>query len=419
LIFIKYDYRTKKQIGDVVVKMKKSADKRIAWKKRVYRNLYISVNIFFIFQIFCSHKNPYYHSDIDKNQRTQITQNDIRQRIILIGDAGEPTEAEPVLQSLGEMAREIPSKTAIFFLGDNIYPAGLPDREDPAYEDAEKRLRIQINAVKGSGARIIFIPGNHDWAKGGDEGLDRLNRQQNYVTKTLGDTDSFLPKNGCPGPEYIDFEAVRVIILDTDFFVNSDMPWNPDCHSADREATLEQLSEVIKTTDGREVLVLAHHPLDTHGPHGGFYDWQDHIFPLTRLEKWMWLPLPIIGSLYPLGRWNLVKSDEDLKGNAYKEMVKNLTSILKENPPLVYAAGHEHSLQVLANSEAADYILVSGAGCEARLSQVGHGENTLFAHQHTGFMMIDFFNNGEALLRVIEPPNNETVFSQYLVKNGE
>lgn len=406
------------QFADRMKKTEMNSSKKSERKKIPVRNLSIIVSIFLIFHMFCSHKKPYYQSNIQINPHTKISQTDIQQRIILIGDAGEPAKAEPVLQSMGEMAGEIPSRTAIFFLGDNIYPAGLPDEKDPGYKDSEARLRTQINAVKGSGARIIFIPGNHDWAEG-DEGFERINRQQNYVTKNLGDTDSFLPKNGCPGPEYIDFEAVRIIILDTDFFVNSNIPWNPDCHSTDRESTLTHLSELITPPQGREVLILAHHPLDTYGPHGGFYDWQDHIFPLTRLEKWMWLPLPIIGSLYPLGRWNLVKSDEDLSGSAYKEMVKNITAVLKENPPLVYAAGHEHSLQVLSNAAAVDYILVSGAGSEARLSQVGHGNNTLFAHQHTGFMMLDFFNSGEVLLRVIEPPDNETVFSKFLVNVDE
>jgi hypothetical protein len=70
---------------------------------------------------------------------------------------------------------------------------------------------------------------------------------------------------------------------------------------------------------------------------------------------------------------------------------------------LIYAAGHDHSLQVIEMQRGVKYMLVSGAGSASKISEVGHGENTLFAHSHPGFMAVDFLENGRVLLRIIEP----------------
>ena len=69
--------------------------------------------------------------------------------------------------------------------------------------------------------------------------------------------------------------------------------------------------------------------------------------------------------------------------------------------PLIYAAGHEHSLQVMSG-EAADYLLVSGLGSSSKATAVGHGDDTIFAHGHPGFMTLDFVDE-EIWLSVIEP----------------
>ena len=76
----------------------------------------------------------------------------------------------------------------------------------------------------------------------------------------------------------------------------------------------------------------------------------------------------------------------------------------------MWAAGHEHSLQVL-EPEAVDYLLISGSG--AKTTPVGHGPETIFAHSRPGFMALDFLMSGKVMLRVIEPGQGE-VYSMWL-----
>ena len=69
-----------------------------------------------------------------------------------------------------------------------------------------------------------------------------------------------------------------------------------------------------------------------------------------------------------------------------------------------------HALQVLRGGDrtesgtiSAEYNLVSGAGSQAKVQPVGSGDDTMFAHQSAGFMVVDFMRNGDVFLQVIEP----------------
>ena len=87
----------------------------------------------------------------------------IQARIILIGDAGQLNYGrEPVIDAARDL---IPfnSKTTVLYVGDNLYNSGLPDDIMPGYEKAKAVLDSQINIAKGTKAKVVFIPGNHDW----------------------------------------------------------------------------------------------------------------------------------------------------------------------------------------------------------------------------------------------------------------
>jgi hypothetical protein len=71
--------------------------------------------------------------------------------------------------------------------------------------------------------------------------------------------------------------------------------------------------------------------------------------------------------------------------------------------PLVWAAGHDHTLQVFRGDEyGVEYILVSGAG--SLLDDVGK-DDALFAagkqQRELGYMKLEFLRDGSVLLSVI------------------
>jgi hypothetical protein len=67
------------------------------------------------------------HAQKDTNSQLKDT---ISQRIVLIGDAGElaPDGTHPVVDAVRKLI-PLQKNTTIIFMGDNIYPNGLPVNE--------------------------------------------------------------------------------------------------------------------------------------------------------------------------------------------------------------------------------------------------------------------------------------------------
>jgi len=323
--------------------------------------------------------------------------------IYLIGDAGAPDPAgEPVLRALVEDVFAEESLATVVFLGDNIYPGGMPSRDEPGRMEAERRIGAQINAVLESGAAGILVPGNHDWNGSGSDGRARVIEEERFGERLGWGRVRFLPGNGCPGPVSADIgERVRVIAIDTEWWLHQ-ARYPPDslsgCPTRTEAEALDSLRHLLAAGD-RAVIVVGHHPLVTHGTHGGFFNLRQHVFPLTDLKPWLWLPLPVLGTVYPLAR-KLGTSHQDVSNPRYRNMIGKLSAAFAKAPPLVYASGHEHSLQIL-DGVGARYQVVSGTGIEGHVTPVTAGEGTLYhAGGASGFVRLDVQRDGRIRLAV-------------------
>ena len=364
----------------------------------------------------CSHTKPYYHPDIpDIGKHESEIGGVLHYRLLLLGDGGAPKSDEPVLKTLHEWARKDAAKTSIVFLGDNMYPDGMTERRK---HEAATRLGPQISVIKDTGAHGLFIPGNHDWASGDAEGYSALLTQEKFINDALVGEPNFLPSGGSPGPVAIELPktdpVVRLIILDTQWWFHQ--------HEKPQKLPETVIKELIALLDTElPVIVVGHHPLQSYGPHGGYFDWKAHFFAARVIKKWLWIPTPILGSAYAYTRGHLYKLDQDIGSPPYNNLVAQLNRAFSARKPahqegtplLIYASGHEHSLQVLKGDNV-DYLLISGAAASRKVTEVSSGDNTLFAHQHTGFMAVDFFSDGKVLLQVVEPEGKNVLFHRWL-----
>jgi hypothetical protein len=355
--------------------------------------------------------------------------------IFLIGDAGsDEYDGEPVLQELTLQSDSMrPVKQFVVFLGDNVYPRGVPSPDHPMRQDAERKIAAQVMATRKGGAEGWLIPGNHDWDRQGRDGWAAIRRQDTLVRKFGGDQVRLAPSGGCPGPEVIDIgEHVRLIAMDSEWWVHNDIkPFGETspCPTKTHEAVEDSLLGALRDKGRRHAIVLTHHPLQSGGIHGGHFTLMDHIFPLRNFARWMWLPLPVIGSLYPFAR-QMGISNQDISGRRYREMVEVFERVFREYPPLVIASGHDHDLQVIRGGRPrvtnAEYQLVSGAGIMGHASVVRDIEGSLFKREAAGFMRLDVTRDGRVRLsvRTVVPegtrPKGESaeVFSVWLITKG-
>ena len=329
--------------------------------------------------------------------------------IFLIGDAGSQAyDGEPVLRELALQSDSLrPVRQFVVFLGDNVYPRGVPPLEHPNRKDAERRLAAQVLAIRKGSAQGLLIPGNHDWDRQGRDGWNSIRRQDTLVRQFGAPDVRLAPSDGCPGPDVVDLGThVRLIALDTEWWLHNDVKPYGDtspCPTKTYQDVEDSLAGALRDKGRRHAIVLTHHPMQSGGTHGGHFTLNDHLFPLRNWKPWMWLPLPIIGSLYPLARQSGI-SNQDVSGQKYGLLRAAFERAFYQHPPLVIASGHDHDLQVIRGGRSgitwAAYQLVSGAGILGHASVVRDVEGSLFEREAAGFMRLDVTRAGRIRLSV-------------------
>ncbi len=302
----------------------------------------------------------------------------IEQRVILIGDAGT-AKAAGVLQVMADSVRNLPEITTVVFLGDNVYPDGIPPEDHEDRSDAEALLRQQVVAATTGGALAIFVPGNHDW----NNELPGLVAQAELLVQFGGGRARLSPQTpGCPGPESIALgERVLLVTLDTSWMLMEDKPAG-DCAGRTSQELLQDLENMLASRGSRDVVIAAHHPLRSTGRHGGK-----------------------CGFLCALQLWKVIVTDvQDMRHERNREMQNGIADAIRSARPIIFAAGHDHSLQLFEGVEGseAEFFVVSGRGAADKQSEIGHNESTLYAAEVPGFMIVDFLSRDRIVLRVVE-----------------
>ena len=321
--------------------------------------------------------------------------------LFLVGDAGYvPFVDNPVLHDLQERVRALSDRgvpVMVLYLGDNVYDAGV--RADHP-EDLEL-LDAQVEVVRGASARARFIPGNHDWANtAAPVGRQRL-RAQELALRTHGaalgaigsDTFPMVPEAGCPGPRRVDIRnragalLARVLAIDSQWWI-SGVAANPDCAYQSKEDVVRRLRFELAAAGDTQVVLAAHHPLLTGGPHGGNSEFLGGIVYGARLLN------------------------QDLVAAAYRNYLRVIEPlVVSSRVPIIFAAGHDHSLQVHELSGNRDgrsggaswHHVVSGSASKRTAVRGVEREavETLFAASLPGYIRLDFRFRGRIQLSVV------------------
>src|SRR5690606_10751327 len=203
---------------------------------------------------------------------------------------------------------------------------------------------------------------------------------------------SFLPRGGCPGPVEISLTDKAVLVI-----VDSQWPLHPwdkpgeesSCDFKTSAELLTALSDIYARNEGKRIILAAHHPVVTYGEHGGVFNLQDHIFPFTALNPDLYIPLPLVGSIYPLYRkW--FGNVQDVAHPLYRVYSKSLIDIMSEYPGSIHVAGHEHSLQYAEGYNS--HFVVSGSG--SKVTTVKQKGLARYAESVNGLVQLDIFDDG-------------------------
>ncbi len=335
--------------------------------------------------------------------------NDLSHSFFLVGDAGynSANNSNQVLSLLKNKLQNASKNTTILFLGDNIYPNGMPKKSDSGRDAAENSINAQLESVKDFSGKTIFIPGNHDWYSNGLKGLER---QQKYIENVLG-KKSFYPKNGCPIEKININDEVVLIIVDSQWYLEN---WdnsptiNDNCEIKTRAMFFDELEGLIKKNRNKTTLIALHHPMFSNGPHGGQYSARQHLYPFENN-----IPLPGIGSLVNLIRQTGGVYQQDNQNKNYQSLRKRLITIAQESTKIIFVSGHEHSLQYINQDNIPQIISGSGSKVSAT-KNIGKG---VFSYGGLGYVRLDIFKDNSSRVHffTIEEGSDREIFNTQIL----
>jgi len=367
--------------------------------------IYLTAFLLLVISSCATYKAKYaevYSPKLPKNQEEPV------HTFYLIGDAGKSplggmNDALKAFKKELDVASE--NSTAIF-LGDNIYPAGLPDKKDSTktYIEAKSHLDAQLKTLENFKGKRVFIPGNHDWYT---EGLVGLKRQEKYIEKQLDSKEVFFPENGCPMETIEIGDDLVVITIDTQWFLTN---WdrrpdiNDECEIKDRERFFIELEDEIKDYRQRTTIIALHHPMFSYGSHGGQYSFEKHIYPNNGK-----IPMPILGTLINVLRRTSGASNADMQNKQYNTLKKRLVTLAQYSEKVILVSGHEHTLQYIVEENTPQ--IVSGSGAKKGHTRLLNGSK--FSTGQMGYAILKVFEDGSSFVDFysVAPRAESPIFS--------
>ncbi|MGM5469709.1 metallophosphoesterase [Flavobacteriaceae bacterium LMO-SS05] len=306
---------------------------------------------------------------------SQPAQNTSGINIFLIGDAGKLENNQPskTLKALNENIKSSKKDDVLLFLGDNIYPEGIPNINK---DEALAALQSQMDVARNFKGKVIFVPGNHDWYSG----IDGLKAQENLVEDALG-KKSFSPQNACPLESFDVSDDIVVITVDSEWYLTN---WdkhpkmNDGCDMKSREKFIAEFKSLVNKNQGKTIVLAMHHPLESNGSHGG-------QFPFNPLKA----PLNVLRNASGI-------SPADLNFPRYRELSNKITTILQEyKNNVIVVSGHEHNLQYLVHNNIPQ--IISGSGSKVNPVRHYQKDDSSFSYGGLGFAVLNIQENHQTV----------------------
>ncbi|WP_411767332.1 metallophosphoesterase [Winogradskyella sp. A3E31] len=366
--------------------------------------------IFILFIHSCATFEAQYAKEEEK--QNVLPSKEIDNIFYLVGDAGKSPMGgmSDALKAFNAHIKteKTTEENYTLFLGDNIYPDGLPAKGDEGRAEAVNALDAQVKSLEGFKGKTVFIPGNHDWYAGGLEGVER---QEKYIEDALG-KNTFLPEDGCPLKVVEVSETINLIIIDSQWYLEdwgNHPTMNDECEIKTRERLFLEIAGEIKKSGDKTIVFAMHHPMYTNGTHGGEFAAAKHLYPLQKK-----IPMPILASLTAQIRTQGGVSIQDRYNERYNKLMKRLETLVVASDRLVLVSGHEHTLQY--NEAGRVKQVVSGSGAKesfAALSKTGQ-----FVYGGQGFAKLIVFMDGSSWVQYFSAVNGvpEVMYTRKVVE---
>ncbi|ALM48589.1 metallophosphoesterase [Flavobacterium psychrophilum] len=375
--------------------------------KFFWRNIIVKANIKLTICLFIAlslNSCATHHAQYGKRAAAPVAANDTvtqkaEHKLFLIGDAGYANEpnSQQLLKVVGDKLKASGKNTSLLYLGDNIYPLGMPpEDEGDKRNEAEASLNSQIALAKVFEGKTHFIPGNHDWYYG----LKGLEEQEKYIKDALNDKKAFLPGKGCGINDIKVSDNTVLIAIDSQWFIED---WdksptiNDDCTLKTRDGLFEELESLLNKNQDKTILLAIHHPLMSSGTHGGHFSAAKQLFPLKYK-----IPLPVIGSFINIVRKTSGFSNQDLQNKVYSTLSNRIKTLIQDKSNVIVISGHDHNLQYIYKDNI--HQIISGSGSKEEAATAINP--TDFSYGGTGYATLDIYKDGSTKVTYFSVKNS-------------
>ncbi|MDC8099729.1 metallophosphoesterase [Chryseobacterium rhizosphaerae] len=322
----------------------------------------------------------------------------VAHQLLLIGNIGNSNRhlGQNTLKQLQNRLNSAPTNSTLLFLGDNIDPGGMPDKNNKEYKQAKSTLEDQLRITQNYKGKTVVIPGNHDWK----HGIKGLKNQEKTVTQYLDNKKAFLPKNGCPIDKIKLEDNITLITIDSQWFLENwenESKINAACNINSRDDFFAEFEGLINKNQNNLIVVALHHPLISKGIHAGYFSWKDQLYPLGNQ-----IPLPVLGTLINVFRSTSSISPQDMNNIHYAALTSRIKSIVQNNNNVIFVSGHDHNLQYLEEKNVRQ--IISGAGSENGAAKVTSSQD--FSFGGNGYAVLDINQDGSANVAYYDTKND-------------
>ncbi len=298
--------------------------------------------------------------------------------VLPIGNFGDISQVATFARAIGHLLDSLGGNQTLLFTGD------LSDSRHNLQHTTNRIDTLLSILDTAPNRKIVFIPGDRDWANSGMLGWEQLNLLEKYVRSLERDDVLWPLRNGCPGPEKLELDlALYLVVINTQWWNHPYQKPTPEsalCEIATHEEALGEIETIIEETRYGNILIAGHYPIISGGVYGGHFPFSD----------WL-LPAPVISTMVTAHRQN-VGSPREICNERYSEFREDMEDILSEYPSLIYVSGHEHNREMLNFK---DNILLQ-TGAPEKTGFVSRSSSTRYSSRTPGLVALHYDMEGNA-----------------------
>lgn len=316
------------------------------------------------------------------------------ENIFFFGNMWALETDDSVWEKLKTQISTTEGKRTVIFTGDFLDKNGL--EKTPTEKELAKIEKL-LDLGK-SGDKMYFLAGEREWNNTKIGGLEKVTHLDDLLKAKAGN-DVLISDDGCPGPKSTDINDNLVMMsINSHWLVHpkSDKPDEEDvtCGQFNETAFWSEVEDVLKDSEGKNVIIAAHHPIYSYGQYAGYKLTKEHFLP------------PVIGSFVASYHQN-VGDYKDLSRPGFRLYSQRILKLMTRYPSVVFISGHEYDLQ--GHLVETGYHLNSGSIGKTR--PVSKSKKTFYSESKRGFMQLKYQPTGAVDLTIFNIDDNGNIIA--------